>query len=286
MPFVRRRHFGSGALSATLVAALAVACGGEGPPKAYAIRFSPRVGSAAFACDETFDALGATHARVAFGDFRLYVHDVRLVSSDGREVALALDEDGTWQHAGIALLDFESGAGTCRAGTPATNRVVRGKAPSGDYVGVAFTIGVPESMNHTNAASSPPPLDQTSLFWEWTSGYTFLRVDGTVAGAQTDFIVHIAAGGCSGNPALGEQASCKNPNLARVRVTGLDLDEGAVALDLGALLAGIDLEHDAGGAAVCMSDVSDPECALVFTHLGLDLSHGTPLPHQSFAHAE
>ncbi len=58
-------------------------------------------------------------------DYRMYVHDMRLLTADGREVPLELIEDGTWQHRGVALLDFEHGSG-CDSGTEPTNASVHG----------------------------------------------------------------------------------------------------------------------------------------------------------------
>ncbi len=56
----------------------------------------------------------------------------------------------------MALLDFEDGTGTCNTGSSAVNTSLRGKAKAyDDYTGVAFTVGVPERLNHLDAATAP-----------------------------------------------------------------------------------------------------------------------------------
>jgi hypothetical protein len=85
-------------------------------------------------------------------DFRMYVHDVRLIDASGNAVAVQLDNDGVWQRDGLALLDFEDGTGACETGSPATRFEVVGKAPRGTYHGVSFVLGVPKAMQSCHTA--------------------------------------------------------------------------------------------------------------------------------------
>lgn len=50
----------------------------------------------------------------------------------------------------------------------------------------------------------------------------------------------------------------------------------AVAINLATLLADVDLTRDEGGAVGCMSSPTDPECAPIFSALGLNLSETRP----------
>src|SRR5690606_25468578 len=86
---------------------------------------------------------------------------------------------GLWQHENLALLDFEDKTGACANGTTPTNTSVRGTVPPGSYVGLAFDVGVPAALNELDAASSetPSPLNLTAMYWSWTTGYKYLRVD-------------------------------------------------------------------------------------------------------------
>jgi hypothetical protein len=57
-----------------------------------------------------------------------------------------------------------------------------------------------------------------------------------------------------------------------------------VVFDVQTMLAGIDLNHDKGGATGCMSGLADPECQQIYESLGLNFNetaldandHGKP----------
>ena len=60
------------------------ACSSDEPgDQAVAITFRPQVGNAAFSCTTTYTDIGTTASDVEFTDFKLYVSDVRLVTSRG-----------------------------------------------------------------------------------------------------------------------------------------------------------------------------------------------------------
>ena len=77
----------------------------EGPMD-VAIDFAAQVNGAAFACGTSYDNVGASSTTINIVDFRLYVHDVRLVSSSGAEVPVELEQDGQWQLDDLALLEL------------------------------------------------------------------------------------------------------------------------------------------------------------------------------------
>ncbi len=251
--------------------------GGEGGAgvASFSIAFRGDVGGETFDCASDY-ALGATQATSSITDFRFYVHDVRLIDAEGGEVALDLDQDGLWQYEDLALLDFEDRTGTCSNGTEETRTVVEGTAPAGDYVGLAFKLGVPESLNHLDNAAAPSPLNLTALFWAWTSGYKFLRVDALAEGGAGPFNLHLGATGCVGDPALGEEVVCSNPNVAEIVLDGFDPASSVVVFDYAEAVAAADLTVNGGGAPGCMSGTADPECADVFPSLGLALDTGLP----------
>lgn len=255
--------------------------------QSYAIPFEARVGGAKFDCKTDY-MLGTPATSVAVSDFRLYVHDVRLLDAQGNQTPLQLDQDGIWQYQDVALLDFEDKTGACANGTAETHEVVSGKAPAGDYMGVAFKIGVPEPLNHLDSATAPSPLNLTALFWVWTAGYKFMRIDlkGTSA-PNNPFFVHLGAGGCAGDPSLGQAVTCTNPNVPDVALDHFHFTQGMVGVfDLAALTASSNLAVDQGGAPGCMSEATDLDCTPIFTQLGLDLSTGMPSGSQVFVHAE
>ena len=236
------------------------------------LRFTPRVGPQPFACGQKYPGIGlggSGPATIEAEDFRLYVHDVRLVDTTGAEVPVRLDEDQKWQASGVALLDFEDKTGLC-AGTTATNTEVRGSIAVGAgaraYKGVRFRVGVPFPTNHGDAATAPSPLNLTTMFWTWQSGYKFVRIEGHSA-SGTGFIVHLGSTGCT-KDAGGQVTACQSPNRPEVALDGFDPTAAgarAIAVDLAGLLGGSDLGKD----VECMSGPGAADCVPLFARLGL-----------------
>src|SRR5262245_48335443 len=85
------------------------------PMREVAIRFGAAIGDEPFACGETYEDVGSTGATVTPRELRLYVQDLRLITADGAEVPVQLDDRSPWQSrsAGVALLDFASTDGDC-----------------------------------------------------------------------------------------------------------------------------------------------------------------------------
>jgi len=233
------------------------------------LSFSGRVGDAPFACGMTYPNVGTTHTTFTALDFRFYLHDVALVTADGRSVPLTLTEDGEWQTHGIVLLDFENGNG-CEEGNAPMNLVVRGTVPSdgATYTGARFRLGVPPGMNHLDADNQPSPLNVTSMFWGWADGYKFFRVDGRTTGQPAGMRFHLGATACTGDPRVGTRV-CANENDPEITISGLDVDHDTIVADIDGLFAASDLDHDMGGAAGCMSDVDDPDCTAMFAAIGM-----------------
>lgn len=244
------------------------------------IRFEAVVGAMPFSCTGSFAGLGTTMAAWTPYDFRFYVHDVQLVPESGSPVPVTLDQDGTWQYQSVALLDFENHTGTCSNGTDATNTRVVGRvnAPAGTrWTGVRFKLGVPLELNHRNPATAPSPLNLSTLFWAWQSGYKFLRIDGrtTVPG----FNIHIGSTGCTGDPAAGA-VTCARPNRPEVTLMGFDPTQNVVVADLARLVATTNVNASTG-APGCMADATDPECLTIMPTLGIAMGGGDP-PSQTF----
>lgn len=249
-----------------------VSCGGG---REITLTFEGLVGGEPAACGGVYAGVGTTGTELTLLDYRLYVHDVRLVTDDGREVPLELAQN-EWQHQDVALLDFEGGDG-CDSGTAATNAVVRGVvAEDATFTGVRFRLGVPSELNHADASTAPAPLNYTSMFWSWNGGYKFLRVEGRTTGLPDGWRIHLGSTGCEGD-GRGNVTGCVQDNRAEIELTGFDIEESVVAVDLAGIVSESDLDTDAGGPAGCMSGFDDPECAPVFHALGLPFM-GTPAP--------
>lgn len=267
-------------LAATLGLALLAGCGGgsdssaapQSTQKQVAVSFTGLVGGDPFSCASTYAGIGANpdpaKQVLTPRDFRFYVHDVELVTTAGDAVRVDVAEDGRWQHAGVTLIDFEDARGTCVNGTARTNDTVLGTVPAGAYAGLRFKVGVPAALNHLYADDQPSPLNLSAMFWSWTSGYRFMRIEGATAGA----VLHLGSAGCTlvdaADPRKG--SDCTHGNRVQVSFPTFDVDTNRVVLDLADLWSATDLTTNVTGTAGgCMSAPNDPDCAPVFTKLGL-----------------
>lgn len=245
-----------------------------------AIAFAAVAGTAPVRCAEPIAGLGTTSRAVQLTDLRFFVSDVKLLRRDGRAVALRLRADGPFHvtrgKAAVTLIDLENGRGGCAGGTKATNAVVRGTVPRGTYTGVRWTVGVPFALNHTDATTAPAPLNSAAMAWSWQVGRKFTKIevsdpggDPAAAWAASTFFVHLGSTGCRGNPATGQTVRCAAANRPGATLRRFDPARQRVAVDLKALLAGVDVAADGGGGPGCMSGPTDPDCGPVFRAFGL-----------------
>ncbi len=254
--------------------------------QAVTITFEGRVGDKQFSCSESYSGLGTAQATVNATDFRFYVSNVALIDAEGNAVPLELEQDNQWQYQNVALLDFEDKTGACGNGTVETRNTVVGTVPEGDYRGLQFTLGVPEQLNHEDAAIAPSPLNLTSMWWNWQGGYKFLRVDledrttasnskgmnhgemNQAHGNDGTFLIHLGSTGCQ---ETGSQSyECSNPNRSDVTLANFDPAENIVVADLANLVAQSDLtSNQPNTPAGCMSSPEDLDCMAIFHNLGL-----------------
>ena len=271
-----------------LVAALALAgfgcdsSSGGDASQSVAIAFEAMVGSEVFVCGTTYDNLGTDDSSLEVSDFRFYVQDVELRNADGDYVAVELDTDGNiWQVANVALLDFEDGC--TDLGNEATNRVVTGTVPAGSYDGLRFKMGVPFDLNHANPATAEPPLNLTSMEWDWQGGYKFLRID-TGTFSMTDWRMHLGSTGCDGDPIAGGTTACTTPNRVDVELDAFDPESDTVVADFAQLVDGAALDVNQPETPVgCMAGPNDSDCAALFENLGLPFDGSVPGPQQFFS---
>jgi uncharacterized repeat protein (TIGR04052 family) len=256
----------------------------ERAPTDVSLAFTATVGEQPFRCDQTFSGLGASGSTVEPLDFRLYVHDVRLVTTDGTEINMTLTPDNRWQTDAVALLDFEDQTGTCVNGTPDVNTTVRGQvsmtqAQAADVDGVKFKVGVPFGLNHADVATAPSPLNLSTMFWSWNAGYKFLRVDTRVQAeaGPIAYNMHLGSTGCQGDAQQGGITGCDQPNVAEVSLTGVDVSLSTIIADYAKLVDGVDLTVNTS-APGCMSGLDDTDCVKLFEHLGLAFGQGGAQP--------
>ena len=249
------------------------------------IDFSAEIGGQAFSCSETYSGLGSTDAEVHAVDYRLYLSNVEAIATDGTRVPVKLDES-EWQHAGVALLDFEDGSASCANGTTPTNTRLSGEVAEGEYTGVAFKIGVPFELNHGDPTVAPSPLNLTSMFWNWRGGYKFIRIDmvptDKAENGPKGWFLHLGSTMCAAESKTSAPARpCKAPNLMEVVLEGFDPAAQTVIIDPAAVVAEADLRANAPETSPgCMSFPGDPDCTTVMAKLGLpyvDIAAGEQL---------
>jgi uncharacterized repeat protein (TIGR04052 family) len=259
-------------LAVSLLCLPLLACGGE---REVTLQLSGLVGDEPVECGGTYSGVGTSSTDLTVSDLRLYVHDVRVLTADGEEHEVALEQDGVWQLDDVVLLDFEDGGAGCPHGTTATNTTIRGTIPDGaEITGVRFVLGVPEARNHDDVTTAPSPLDQQTMYWNWNGGYIFFRLDGSSTGMSDGFVVHIGSTGCEGD-GRGNVTSCVQENRVEVELTDYDPDTDTIAVDVGALFSESDLDTDQGGASGCRSGFDDMDCEPIFHGFGLPFA-GTP----------
>lgn len=272
------------ASSCTTMAPAAAPQAGDVPIQ---INFEARVGAKTAKCGESYPGVGASGATILLQDFRMYVSEARLITTDGREVAVKLTPDNQWQNDSVTLLDFENATGNCNGNAP-TNMAIRGTAPAGDYAGISFQIGVPFDLNHKDPTLASPPLNYSGLTWPWRIGYRFTSIDLETAGKTpaapaapnaggmmgmnaSGFSIHLGSTSCgAGSPTTPPTAPCDNPNRPTYRLQSFDLKSQKVVLDLAALLGGTDVTVNApGSASGCMSFAEDDDCVAIMDRFGL-----------------
>ncbi len=261
---------------------LCLAFGGcDDGERSITVRFAPKFGDRAFSCAWPIDGVGVSKSQVEVRDFRMYVSRVELVAADGTRVPLALIDDDRWQGEGIALLDFEDNSGTCMTGSAGTNFEVRGTAPAGDYTGIAFTVGLPEENNHLDAATAPAPFNAQGMWWSWSGGYKYIKIDMRPAG-QEEYFFHLGATACDGTIAAG--FTCEYGNRPEVVLDGFDPDASEVIVDAGAIFAGVDVDKRpdlmTDTLPGCMAFPGDPECVPMLGSFGLTYLSNEPAAEQ------
>ena len=210
-------------------------------------------------------------------DLRFYISNLRLLGADGvSQFPVNFGNDGVWQYNGAALLDFEDGTGSC-VGSSATNSSISGTSTAGAYSGVVFDLGLPDSLNQLSNSTAPSPLNLNQMYWSWSIGYKFTKVEFQDTGSGHLMRSHLGSLNCGGDISSN---TCANPFRSEVRVTstsGFNPATNTVALDINELTNGF---NTTVAALSCMPLKPPPagapsaseatECPKLLTQLGLD----------------
>ncbi|MCB1140636.1 MAG: metallo-mystery pair system four-Cys motif protein [Leptospiraceae bacterium] len=216
---------------------------------------------------------------ITLSDFRLYISDVKLVTSSGISSNFNLVQDNKWQSATTALLDFEDKTGNCTNGTTETNTKITGTYTSGNYSGIQFTVGVPFSENHIDNTTAKAPLDVNGMFWSWNGGYKFTKFE-FKNNATNSIAIHIGNSSCT--PTGNSPTSCSYPNYSTVTLTGTSgfvPGTNKIAIDVSSLLNGSDTSST---GLTCMgASNTTSACKVILNNLGIKETDGTSMGTQS-----
>lgn len=241
------------------------------------IRTAAMIGTQVAECARSYSRWGKTFG---LADARLYVSRVELLHQESMTWELLELEDNPWQSAGVALLDFENAQGACADfGTASVNAQLVGTLPEGRYIGLRFTLGLPQEDNHIDPATTRGPLAEPGMFWTWQAGYKFVKVDvkvdGSPGAAPVRNNIHLGSTGCTSlAPMIPPTGTCTRPNLARVTLFPFDFRTERVEIALDSLLAPV-LTQDDARAPNCMGGPSEPaHCETVMRIFGLEPQSG------------
>lgn len=248
--------------------------------QSFTIPFAAEANNVAIDCDTQLTGLGTENSNADVLDFRFYIHDIALTDADNNTYPFSLDVND-WQQANIALLDFANKDDSCSGATKDTHKEISGSvlAPADtSFTGIEFTVGVPSDLNHEDRVEATTPLNITGLHWNWQNGYKFMRLDvapvgGVNSGSETAWNFHLGSTNCSGDPQLDETVTCDRPNRPDIAINNFDPTSDTVLIDYGQLVLNSDLTTNMGHSG-CMSGATDPQCAAVFTQLGMDVTSG------------
>ncbi len=132
-----------------------------------------------------------------FTSFKYYVSNIKLTDSKGGVFTIPKNES-------YFLIDESK---------PVSKIVRLQNIPAGDYKNVSFTIGVDSAKSVAPLAERTGVLDPTGnnadMYWEWNSGYIFVKAEGTCAQIVADsnnpnkqFFYHIGLFGGYNAPTL------------------------------------------------------------------------------------
>lgn len=246
--------------------------------KDVAINFKFAVNGKPYSCSQTYTGVGNNPdagAQVFLPSFaRFYLHDVKLGGPNGADVPVSITGDGVWQLSDAGVVMISADTGGCKGDAPVHLQVL-GTAPEGTYAGLKFKIGLPFAVNHLFVDNQPPPLNDPAMYWSWTNGYRFMKIEGfdAVKKSLPGGLLHLGSAGCvpdkSNNP-----TSCAFENLVDVAFPTFNIATNSVVLDIGTLFKDTDITVNVSGPPGCMSAPTDPECPPMLKKLGIPYADG------------
>lgn len=276
------------------------------------IPFKAVAGDQAIKCGTDITVLGngagGAGNTAKISNFRMFVHDIQLITDQGIELPVTLDATQDGQNAGVALLDFRDTADVNSEGliteicpqtnsdsteeNPNYNDTIMGSVtidPAYTISEIQFKLGVPFDLNHKDPAAAEEPLRDPGLAagmrWNWQNGYKFLGFDVYPEGeilrptdenwSSPKWNIHVGSTGCPvGTSDLNNGTEPKSCLAANRPIITLPLKSNylknlTIEIDYAKLVSMNNLAKDSGFAPGCMSGAEDPECENIFEKFGL-----------------
>lgn len=297
--FIMQRIFTALVLAASGM--LLSGCGGDSSSTdtgsvEISIPFKAVAGDQKIKCGTDITGLGngagsaGNTAKIA--NFRMYVHNINLVTDQGIKIPVTLDGNEAGQNSDVALLDFRDtaeGTTVCPENStvetsenPNYNDTIKGTAvidSAYTLSNIEFTLGVPFDLNHENQSSAEEPLRHPGLAsgmaWSWQNGYKFVGFDVLPDGDVTKWNIHLGSTGCTtgvsdlSNGVDPEECTAANRPTVTLPIGTTEIDNLVIKIDYASLVQDNNLAENEGGAPGCMSGSTDPECEEIFEKFGL-----------------
>lgn len=159
------------------------------------LNFDNVVGAQDLRMDSSTSYTNASGEAFSVSRLMYFVSNIRLKKSNGSEYVVPQDSS--------YFLVVE--------GNPASQSISLRNVPAGDYSSISFVLGVDSLRNTMGVDKRTGALDPAGaaagMYWDWNSGYIFLKLEGTSPKAPVDatgkrnFMYHIGLfGGYSAAP--------------------------------------------------------------------------------------
>ncbi|MFN0060909.1 MAG: MbnP family copper-binding protein [Myxococcaceae bacterium] len=276
----------------SFLAAIALLCAACGRSP-FALRFASVVDDVTVGCSEDLPGFGPSGAdHIGINDLRFYVSDVVFRDAAGRDIDTTFDAD-EFQYSSsqgwVGLVDLTGTEGTCASaalgggeGTARTHTAITGTTFVQDVATVSFVVGVPQPLMKEvvadySAEGAPSPLAE--MHWSWAGGHRHFVFNFTLngGGAGGEGYIHVGSRSCgtAGGRVLSTQDTCDFINNPIVSLDDFDVERDVVGVDLRHLLQGVDFNVGGNPGVECHSSPMQPDCAVVFDSLGLNIDTGT-----------
>jgi uncharacterized repeat protein (TIGR04052 family) len=223
------------------------------------IKFVPFYGEQALNCKKSFEQ-NDQNWLISHLEFYSYNFQVKDHNNQWHQAALKVNQG---QHPQVTLI-----GGICGQQQNWTINLTT-STPIKNIAGIKFRLGLPFELNHVNPLTQLEPLNNSSMFWTWQTGFKFARIE--LYDKDKQWVFHQGSTGCSSSSAVrAPKQPCKNLNDAEITLDFSSAtnqnNEMSVVFDLKALLKNIDMINDNN----CQSSPDSEFCNQLLSRMGVN----------------